>query len=331
MVGFFSGEKCTNYDMESFWQMTLMAGGLVLLYFGAESLVKGGSAIGLRLGLTPLVVGLTIVAYGTSTPELFVGISAALENKGDLVIGNVVGANILNIALMLGVAAMIHPQQVRLQLLRNDLPVMLAAYIMLIIFMIDGGVGRVEGILFFGGFIGYTAYHIVHARMETNRVVEKEYEADFPEPMSWMKAGGLVLLGLGLLAGGSQLLVENATAFARNLGVSEAIIGLTIVAIGTTSPELATAVVAARKGKSDIVFGNSLGSCLYNTLCVVGLAAFIVPLEAPGVSLVDMGMMLFLGVLLFPLMRTGWRLSRWEGGLLLWIYVGYLIYLWPKQ
>ncbi|MEM1058156.1 MAG: calcium/sodium antiporter [Verrucomicrobiota bacterium] len=312
-------------------QVLLMIGGLVALYFGAESLVRGSSAIGFRLGLTPVVIGLTIVAYGTSTPELFVGVAGALDGQGDIVIGNIVGANILNIALMLGVAALIRPQEVRLQLIRWDLPIVIFAYIAFLWAILNGIIGRFEGAFFFAGIVAYTVFNIVHARNETRREVQKEFEEGLPQPSgNTVQEVGFIILGFFLLAMGSDLLVNNAVAFSDEIGISKAVVALTVVAIGTTSPELATAVVAASRGESDIVFGNSFGSCLYNVLCVLGVAAIISPIVAPNISLVDIGVMIFLAVIVLPMMRTGYVLRRWEGALLIMIYCIYLAYLWPK-
>lgn len=333
MVGRFGEEfrKMTLIGSTLVLQVLLMTGGLVALYFGAENLVKGSSAIGFRLGLTPVVIGLTIVAYGTSTPELFVGIAAAMEGKGNIVIGNVVGANILNIALMLGVAALIRPQVVRLQLLRWDLPILIVTYIAFALALMDGSIGRVVGGFFFAGILCYTIFNIVQARRETKREVQQEFEEGLPKPSGNLSFEiGFIILGFFLLALGSDLLVNNAIAFSAEIGISEAIVALTVVAIGTTSPELATAVVAASRGESDIVFGNSFGSCLYNVLCICGAASLIAPIQAPDISFVDVGMMIFMALLILPLMRTGYVLRRWEGALLILCYCVYLAYLWPK-
>lgn len=313
------------------FQLLLILVGLALLYFGAEGLVRGSSSIGIRLGLTPLVVGLTIVAYGTSTPELFVGVQAAFEGKGDIVIGNVVGANILNIALMLGVAALIQPQQVKLQLIRLDVPVVTGVFILFTFWILDGHISRLEGLVFFTGIAGYTVFNILKARKETSQEIQREFQDEIPQADGNLGVDMLFILGgFVLLALGSSLLVDNAVALATSFGVSEVVVALTIVALGTTSPELATASVAAYKKESDIVFGNSIGSCLYNILCVVGVSAIVAPIHAPGISLVDLGMMIFMAVVLLPLMRTGFVLQRWEGALLICIYAGYLVYLWPK-
>jgi len=309
-----------------------MIGGLVALYFGAESLVRGSSAIGFRLGLTPVVIGLTIVAYGTSTPELFVGVAAALDSQGDIVIGNVVGANILNISLMLGVAALIRPQEVRLQLIKWDLPILILVYFIFLICIWNNYIGRIEGAFFFAGIVAYTLFNIIHARNETRKEVQKEFEEGLPQPSGNMvQEIGFIILGFFLLAMGSDLLVNNAIAFSDQIGISKAIVALTVVAIGTTSPELATAVVAASRGESDIVFGNSFGSCLYNILCICGVASLIAPIYAPSIGLVDIGVMIFLALIILPMMRSGYVLRRWEGAILILVYCVYLAYLWPKE
>lgn len=312
-------------------QLLFLLTSLGVLYLGAEGLIRGGASIAIRLGLTPLVVGLTIVAYGTSTPELFVGIQSALERKGDIVIGNVVGANILNIALMLGVAALIRPQEVKLNLVKVDLPLMALVYLLFVFFIWDGRVSRWEGAVLFSAFLAYTVFNIVQARKEKSREIHEEFQEGIPTvkgnaPLALF----LIVVGFVLLAGGSNLLVRNAVALATSLGVSEAVIALTIVSFGTTSAELTTAVVAACKNEPDLVFGNSIGSCVYNILAIVGISAMIVPIEAPGISSVDVGMMILMSVILLALMRTGLILSRWEGAALLGLYGMYLAYLWPR-
>jgi cation:H+ antiporter len=311
-------------------QLLFLLISLGVLYVGAEALIRGGASIALRFGLTPLVVGLTIVAYGTSTPELFVGIQGALETKGDIIIGNVVGANILNIALMLGVAALIRPQRLKLNLIYVDMPIMGLAYLVFTLVIWNGRVNRWEGLVLFIGFIAYTSFNIVQARKEKSREIREEFQEGIPTvkgkaPVAIL----LIFVGFFFLALGADLLVDNAVALARTLGVSEAVIGLTIVAFGTTSAELTTAVVAARKNEPDLVFGNSIGSCVYNVLCIVGVSALVMPIEAPGISSVDLGAMILMSLILIPMMRTGLVLSRWEGALLLGLYGIYLAYLWP--
>jgi cation:H+ antiporter len=312
------------------FQLLFLLISLGVLYLGAEALIRGGASVALRLGLTPLVVGLTIVAYGTSTPELFVGVQAALERKGDIIIGNVVGANILNVALMLGVAALIRPQKVKLNLVYVDLPIVTLVYLLFVLFIWNGRLSRWEGLVLFIVFLVYTVFNIIQARKEKSREIREEFEEGIPTVKGKAPlAVFLILLGFILLALGSDLLVDNAVALATSLGISEAVIGLTIIAFGTTSAELTTAIVAASKNEPDLVFGNSIGSCVYNILCIVGISAIIVPIEAPGISSVDVAMMILMSVILLPIMWTGLVLARWEGAVLLGLYAIYLAYLWP--
>jgi cation:H+ antiporter len=312
------------------FQLLFVLISLGVLYVGAEALIRGAASIALRLGLTPLVVGLTIVAYGTSTPELFVGVHAALETKGDIVIGNVVGANILNIALMLGVAALIRPQKLKLSLVYLDVPIVALAYLAFVLIIWDSRVSRWEGAILFIGFLAYTAFNVVQARREKSREIREEFQEGIPTVKGRASlVVALIVAGFFLLALGSDLLIDNAVALARTLGVSEAVIALTIIAFGTTSAELTTAVVASSKNEPDLVFGNSIGSCVYNILCIVGVSAMVAPIEAPGISAIDLGMMVLILLVLLPMMRTGLVLSRWEGAVLLGLYSIYLAHLWP--
>lgn len=304
---------------------------LVLLYFGAEGLVGGASSLALRFGLSPLVVGLTVVAYGTSTPELMVSVQSALAGKGDLAMGNVVGSNIFNIAVILGLAALISPMTVKLQLIKIDTPIMIAVSLLSLLLIADGRIDTWEAALLFFGIIAYSGGNIWWALKYPTPEVEAEYAEGVPakarplwRDLLWI--GG----GLGLLMAGSQLLVDNSVLLARMFGVSEAVIGLTIVAAGTSMPELATSFIAALKGQSDIALGNVIGSNLYNLLAILGMAGLITPLTAPGVTPVDFGFMVLTAVLVWPLIATGKVVQRWEGALLLAIYGIYLYLVWPK-
>jgi cation:H+ antiporter len=305
----------------------LILAGIVLLYFGAEGLVRGSASIAARLGLTPLVIGLTVVAFGTSMPELVVSIGASLDGKGPIAVGNVVGSNIGNIALILGLAALIQPLRVQAQIVRVDLPILLIASVALVAILADGAVGRVEGGLLFAGLLAYIGTSLRLARREPAAV-----EAEFVEGMP--RAGrsaaldaGMVAAGLALLVLGARLLVTGAVDIAEGFGLSQAVIGLTIVAIGTSLPELATSVVAALKGQGDIAVGNVVGSNLFNILGILGITALVRPLAQSGMSSVDLGVMLVLTVVLLPLMRSGFRVSRAEGGVLVAGYAAYTTYL----
>lgn len=306
--------------------------GLALLYFGAEGLVRGSAALALKLGLTPLVVGLTVVAYGTSMPELLVSVKASLAGQSGIAVGNVVGSNIFNVAVILGIAAVIYPIRVNFQLIRTDVPILLAATAGTMLFLRDGRLERWEAGILFAGIIAYTVTSIIVAK----RTATPEITAEFEESVSRKSTSrvpvdiAFVLGGLVLLALGSQALVQGAINLARGFGVSEAVIGLTIVAAGTSTPELAATIVAALKREPDIAVGNIIGSNIYNLLCILGAAGLVSPLEMAGVTWIDLGVMLGVSLLLLPILRSGFTVKRWEGAVLLCIYAGYLAWLWPK-
>jgi cation:H+ antiporter len=307
----------------------LIIGG-VLLYFGAELLVKGSANLAMRCGVSALVAGLTIVAFGTSAPEMVVSIKAGLDGLGGIAVGNVVGSNIFNIAVILGLTSVIRPLKVHLNVLRIDTPVMLAASVFLMVILNDLHVSRVEGVFLFAGIITYIVFTVITARSAG------ETKADFPLeqliPEKKVNAGLdiiFVICGLGLLVFGSRFFVDGAVGLARVMGVSEAVIGLTIVALGTSLPELATSVIAAIKKEEDIAIGNIIGSNIFNILAILGLSSTITPLDATGVGRISLYFMLGTAVLLMPFMRTGFVLNRIEGMLLLAVYGGYMYYLWP--
>lgn len=307
--------------------LLVIAGGLVLLVGGAEGLVRGGAALALRLGITPLAVGLTVVAFGTSSPEMVVSVSTALDGRGDLALGNVVGSNIFNIALILGVAALVRPAAVRSQIVRIDMPVVIGSSALLWAMLADGRLGPLEGAVLLAGAVGYTAFVLWQARREGPEVLA-EGEAAVPAPSGpvWRDVA-FVAGGLALLVAGSHMLVVSAVSIAQAAGLSEAVIGLTILAAGTSLPELATSVVAAVRGQSDIAIGNVVGSNIFNVLGILGVSSLVRPLTAGGIGTLDLTVMLALAVVLLPLLRTGFRLDRLEGSLLLSAYVGYTAYL----
>lgn len=308
--------------------LVLIAGALVLLFFGAEGLVRGSASLALRAGLSPLLVGLTIVAFGTSSPELVVSVQAALDNQGDLSVGNVVGSNIFNIGVILGLTALICPVGVHRQIIRFDAPLALAVAFLMVFLLLDGTLGLREGGLLFAGIIAYIGINVILARRESGGAGN---DAAFGTGVSrhWGFDIVLILAGLALLVFGSRLLVVNSIALARMFDVSEAVIGLTIVAAGTSMPELATSLVAAFRRQPDIAIGNVVGSNIFNILGILGLAAVVSPLHAPGISMVDYGAMVLFTVLLLPLLYTGRMLQRAEGMLLLSLYGIYLFFLWP--
>jgi cation:H+ antiporter len=310
--------------------LVLLAGGLLLLYLGAESLVRGSTSMALRLGLTPLVVGLTVVAYGTSTPELAVSVKAALQGNGVIALGNVVGSNICNLGLILGLAALICPLKVQLQLVRLDVPVMIACSLLLPLLLWDGVIGRIEGSFLVAGIVAYTVLNLRLARRERNPVVLEEYARAAAVARPRPRAGLDVLLiavGIALLILGGRLFVEGAVDLARAMGLSESVIALTLVAAGTSLPELAATVVAAARGEVDIAVGNIIGSNIFNLTNIIGLSALARPIESAGLAGADIAVMIALALIAAPLLRTGFSVRRWEGGLFLLSYVAYVFYL----
>lgn len=310
--------------------VAMVAGGFALLVGGADGLVRGAASLALRLGLTPMVVGLTVVAIGTSAPEVVVTARAALAGQGDVAVGNVVGSNICNIGLILGLTALLYPVKVGFQLVKIDLPVLLAVTFAGIWVLHDGVVTRLEGFLLTIGAVGYVAGSVWLARRVGTPEVEAEYTASMPPRRGSVGRDVLWIVGgLVLLVAGSHLLVNGAVVLAGALGVSEAIVGLTVVAIGTSLPELATSLVAAWKKEPDIAIGNVVGSNIFNLLGVLGLGGALAAISAPGLSRIDVGAMLLMAVALLPLAWTGWKLHRWEGGVLLGAFAVYLWWLWP--
>lgn len=306
--------------------MTL--GGLVVLYGGAEGLVRGSSALALRLGLSPLVVGLTVVAFGTSSPELAVSLKATLAGQGDIALGNIVGSNIANVALILGLCALVKPLRVAAQVVRWDAPLMLGSSVLFAVLLADGVLSRAEGGLLFAGIAAYTAFSVRLARLEPSTAVQDEFAEGLPAaPRSFWAEAGLVVLGLACLVVGGRLLVTGAVAVARGFELSEAFIGLTVVAVGTSLPELATSLVAAVRGEADIAVGNVVGSNIFNVLGVAGLASLVRPIQAAGVSWPDLGVMIAVAAVALPMIWTGSRVSRGEGFALCVGYGGYVGWL----
>lgn len=303
--------------------------GLVILTAGAEALVRGASAVAVRLGLSQLVIGLTVVAFGTSAPELAVSVDSALGGRGGIAMGNVIGSNIFNVAAILGLAAIICPLQVQVELVRRDLPVMLLCSILFApLLMFGGGLQRWEGALLVLGLIVYTGWSLAVARRGGATV---DLGLEPPSGLGVPGALFMIAVGLVMLVAGAKLFVDNAVAIARGLGVGEAVIGLTIVAAGTSLPELATSVVAALRGKADMAIGNIVGSNIFNILGIAGVAALIAPIAPAGIRWVDVAVMVGLALLLLPLMRSGFKIVRWEGALLFASFLGYLWMVWPAK
>lgn len=306
--------------------------GIVLLYYGAEFLVKGGVSIATRMKISPLVIGLTLVAFATSAPELVVSIDAALKGMGNISIGNVIGSNICNIALILGLCALITPLRVNPKLFRLDVPLMISTVSLFSLFYyFAGGINRWHAITFLIGIIAYTTWSIYTARKEEqlNLPVISNCEKEIKAVKGYSVGVAILFMAGGLIAlvGGAKIFVDSAVYIAQLLKVSDAVIGLTIVAIGTSLPELATSVVAALKNEKDIAVGNVIGSCIFNILAIMGIAPLFAPLYAPGISFVDIGLMVFCAIILYPIMKSGFIISRKEGAFLLTIYIAYSVWL----
>ena len=314
--------------MEIVLNLVLFLLGLAALYYGAEFLVKGGCAIAEKAGVSPLVIGLTLVACATSAPELVVSVRAALSGNADISLGNIVGSNICNIALILGLCACITPLSVKYQILRLDAPVMAGSAILLTVFyFMSNGLNRIQGLILFLLFLAYTIWNIYASRKEEKAAAEEKPEEQPKKKYSLFVSCFLVIFGLGLLIAGAELFLKSSIFFAKLFDLSETIIGLTIVAVGTSLPELATSVVAAIKGEKDIAIGNVVGSNIFNVLGILGITPLISPLKNSTLAPMDFGVMLLSTLILLPMMRTGWKLSRWEGALLLFIYVAYTVWL----
>lgn len=313
----------------------LFVAGLILLTVGAEVMVRGASRLASAIGISPLVVGLTVVAFGTSAPEAAVSVQAVLSEGGgaDLALGNIVGSNIFNILFILGLSASIAPLVVAQQLVRIEIPILIGVSLLLLVFGLDGVIGRANGLILFAGVIAYTVFVIRESRKES-KDIQDEYAAqyaDTPERHSsiWLNLV-LIVAGLSMLVIGANWLVAGAISVARALGISELVIGLTIVAAGTSLPEVATSVMASIKGERDIAVGNVVGSCLFNLLAVLGLAAIVAP-EGINVALsalrFDIPIMIAATIACLPIFLTGYAIARWEGLVFLGYYIAYTVYL----
>lgn len=312
----------------------LLVAGLAVLVTGAELLVRGASRLALRFGITPLVTGLTVVAFGTSSPELAVSVQSGLAGQAEIAVGNVVGSNIFNVLAVLGLAALITPLMVQQKLVRFEVPLVVGLSVLVLVMAQDGRMGRLDGLLLVAGLVAYTVFVIRESRREV-AAVQAEYAREFgDEGTGWLARLpvqiGFVLGGLGLLVLGATWLVDSAVSIARALEFSEAVIGLTIVAAGTSFPELATSVVAAMRGERDIAVGNVVGSSVFNLSGILGVAALVTPgglLVAPGLVFFDIPVMIAVAFACLPIFGTGHRISRWEGALFLAYYVVYVTYL----
>jgi cation:H+ antiporter len=315
----------------------LFVAGLVLLVLGAESLVRGASKLASSLGVPPLVIGLTVVAYGTSTPEIAVSLQAALAGQADIAVGNVVGSNIFNVLFILGLSAVIAPLIVSRQLVWMDVPLMVGVSILVLLMALDGRISRLDGAVLAALIIVYTAFLVRQARRE--RAAARDAAAarggetalvPVSAARTWTVNLAYIAAGLGLLVMGARWFVESSMAIARMMGVSELVIGLTIVAAGTSMPEVATSIIASIRGERDIAVGNVVGSNIYNILAVLGLSALLSPAGlavAPAALDFDIPVMLAVAVACLPIFFTGHLIARWEGWLFLGYYVAYTAFL----
>ena len=313
--------------------LLLFLAGLAALVVGAELLVRGASKLALSIGISPLVVGLTVVSIGTSAPEVAVSVGAVAAGQGDLALGNVIGSNIFNVLLILGVSALITPLVVNVQLIRQEVPIMIGASLLLTTLMLDATISRFDGALLLALLVGYTVYVVVQSRRDPNAAAGNEPPPDAPQPGAWDSRLpvqlALVAVGLAGLVVGAGWLVDAATAFARALGVSDLVIGLTIVAAGTSMPEVATSVIAALRGERDIAVGNAVGSCIFNIFGAVGIMGLIDGALAvpPSALAFDIWVMLAAALACLPVFISGREIARWEGAVFLLYYAAYTTYL----
>ncbi len=313
----------------SLFQLLLFVIGLVLLVVGAEVMVKGASRLAAGFRIPPLVIGLTVVAFGTSAPEMAVSAGAALSGQGDIALGNVLGSNIFNVLFILGLSALIAPLVVSKQLVRLDVPLMIGASLLVLLLSLNGVLGRWEGLLLMTLSITYTAFLVMSARKASRTASEAE-QMEVPTIIGSAPNLLLVVAGLVMLVLGARWLVDGAVALASSLGVSERVIGLTIVAVGTSLPEVATSVIATLRGHRDIAVGNVIGSNLLNLLAVLGLASLLAPqgiAVSAQVLRFDMLTMFAVAIACLPIFFSGLRINRWEGLLFLGYYLIYTLHL----
>jgi cation:H+ antiporter len=310
------------------WLLLIL--GLVLLVFGADLLVRGAARLAGNFGVPALVIGLTVVAFGTSAPELAVSVKAAYSGQAELAIANVVGSNIFNVLFILGLSALISPLLISRQLIRQDVPLMVGVSVVAAVMAFNGSINRIEALILVAGLISYTAFLFYQGRKQGMDTADEEVEVMLKVKVPAWQNVLLVVGGLVLLVLGARWLVQSAVEIATMLGVNEAVIGLTIVAAGTSLPEVVTSVVATLRGERDIAVGNVVGSNIFNVLCVLGLSGLFSPtplLAGEQLALLDMPVMLGVALLCVPLFFSGAILDRIEGGLFLALYVAYVWYL----
>ncbi|MCX7992930.1 MAG: calcium/sodium antiporter [Fimbriimonadales bacterium] len=314
--------------MEKAW---LILPGLLLLIGGGEWLVRGASRLASLLGVPPVVIGLSVVAFGTSAPELAVSVLSAYRGQPDIAVGNVVGSNIVNVLLILGLSAVVAPLAVSIRLIKIEVPMMMGTALLFFALGYDGKLTRLDGTILVGIFAAYLVWMARTARSEP--ILEEELEEAGAIPRNgwtYLKLGGLIVFGLAGLVLGSEWLIQGAVATARALGVSELVIGLTVVAVGTSLPELATSVIASMRGERDISVGNVVGSNIFNILSVLGFSSLVAPVSvavAPAVLRFDALVMIAVSLACFPVFFNGFAIKRWEGALFVGYYIAYTVYL----
>ncbi len=300
--------------------------GSLLLYFGADALVKGASRLAIRLGITPMIIGLTVVAFGTSAPELVVSLSAGMRGKADIALGNVIGSNICNIALILGLSALIRPLDVNYKTAGKDIFIMVAVSVITLLLAFDGELTTIDGAILLVGIISYVMFNIHKSKKDSADV-----SVDELTETKYMNKNILhilmVIAGLVILMMGANLFLEGAVRMAKMFNLSDAVIGLTIVALGTSLPELATSAVASYKKHSDISLGNVLGSNIFNLLMILGATSIFFPINSTGIKVVDVVLMILLSVIIVPLSYRKNVINRYSGAFLLLIYTSYMYYL----
>ena len=302
------------------WIVSFFVGGFLGLYLGSECLVRGGSSLALRLGVPRLVVGITVLALGTSSPELFVNMKAAWDGHGGLALGNVIGSNIANIALVLGLAALIRPVRVKQSVVRREIPVMIVASLLLCGLLWDGRLGRLDGLILLAGLQVFWVTCVRNARMAPDEAALAP-----PKPSVFSRASWLwMLIGLLLLLSGAHLFVRGAVELATGFGLSLFLIGLTVVAVGTSLPEIALSIVGSLRGEGDLVVGNAIGSNILNILLVLGLTALVFGVEIGTSAGLDLTLMTALALVSLPVMRSGFVITRWEGAILVAVYAAYI-------
>ena len=315
--------------MDAVFNFLLLGAGLVMLYFGAEWLVKGSINISNKFGVSQLVIGLTVVAFGTSAPELAVSVSSAMQGLSDVALGNVVGSNIVNIGAILGISAILSPIVVSKSTIKKEVSIMIGISFLLLAIILDGKIDFFDGLFLAMGIIVFTWYSYHSSKKDSD--IEGIQASQILQKNIFSRSILFIVVGLLLLTGGSFLTVDNAVIIGTSLGVSELFMGLTVVAIGTSLPELITSVVAARKGHADLSVGNIVGSNVFNIMAILGISSLISGITVSEQVLVDVGIMLAFSLVLIPIMRSGFVISRKEGLLLVSGYIGYVLFLLYRQ